>query len=126
MTKKQFLFSRLIIIILLSITMGVSVIKDIAIIPPLAIIASAVIVNFLYSRVKEVTADERDYKLAGQAARMTLNIFIITITALGTGLVACGAEDIYYKAGFLLLYSVCFVLVLNIFIFLFYQKKGDK
>ena len=127
MTKKTFEKIRIIIVIILAITLGVSVTIEISFIPPLAIVMAAFSIHYLFRRVNEVVADERDYKLGGQAARATLNIVSISLAALGTGLVAYGISNPYfYKFGYLLLYIVSFILVTNIFAFLVYQKRGDK
>ena len=127
MTKKQFTIIRLVIVILLSISMGVAVNQGIAFVPPLAMVLSAGIILLLMRQVKEVIVDERDYKIGGQAARVTFNITAVALTALGGALMAYSVRaPEYYRAGYLLLYLVTFMLVVNIFAFLYYQKKGDK
>ncbi len=127
MTKQTFQKVRIITVISLAATIGISVSMGISFIPPLAIVLSAFLINYLFHRVNEVVADERDYKLGGQAARATLNIISITLAALGTGLLAYGINNPYFhKLGYLLLYIVSFILVINIFAFLIYQKRGDK
>jgi len=127
MTKKHFEIIRLIIVILMIIIIGIAVNKGIAFIPPLAMVLVAGIILFLFRQVKEVTVDERDFKVGGQAARLTFNITAITLVALGGALMAYGVSDpYYYRFGYLLLYIVVFMLVVNIFSFLIYQKKGDK
>lgn len=127
MNKKTFQKIRIIIVIALGITISISIVVKISFIPPLAIVIAAFLINYLFRRVDEVVADERDYKLAGQAARATLNIVGISLAAIGTGLVAYGINDSYfYKLGYLLLYIVSYMLVTNIFAYLIYQKQGDK
>ena len=127
MTKKQFTFVRLFIVICLSVSIGLSVQFGYAFVPPLAIIASTALVLFMMHRVKEVMVDERDYRLGGQAARLTFNITTVALTALGGSLMAYSVNHPeYYRYGYLSLYLVCFMLVVNIFSFLYYQKKGSK
>ncbi len=127
MTKKQFTIIRLFIVIIMTITIGIAVNKGIAFIPPLAMVSAAGIILILMRRVKEVVVDERDYKIGGQSARITFNITATVLTALGGGLVAYGITNpYYYRPGYLLLYIVTFMLVVNIFVFLYFQKKGDK
>jgi len=127
MTKQKFQIIQLIIVVLLIVAFCFSLITEISYITPLAIIISAAIINYLYHQVNEITADERDYKIAGLAAQATLNIFSITLTFLGIGLLIYSLNNpYYYRLGYLLLYVVCFLLVLNIFSFLYYQKRGDK
>jgi uncharacterized membrane protein len=127
MTKKRFQIFRLIAVILLGIAIGVSVSAKIAFIPPLAIVIAVVLIQRLYRRVKEVTADERDYHLAGRAALMTYRITTLTMVIIAGSLLAYStANPSVYRAGYLLLYIACFMTVVNIFSFLVYQKKGDK
>ena len=125
MTKKQFEIIKLIIVVGLSVTIGIAVVKDISFITPLAIIISALLIQILYRRVNEVTADERDYKLGGQAASLTLKISILIITALGGGLLAYSINNsTYYRPGYLLLYIASSMMVVNTISYLYYQKKG--
>jgi uncharacterized membrane protein len=127
MKKKTFEKIRIITVITLGITIGVSVSLKISFISPLAIAIAAFLINYLFRQVDEVVADERDYKLGGQAARTTLNIVGIGLAAIGTGLIAYGTNDLYfYKLGQILLYIVSFILVINIFTYLIYQRRGDK
>ena len=127
MTKKQFTWVRLVIVILLSISMGIAVVQGIAFVPPLAMVLSAGLILILMRQVRDVVVDERDYKIGGQAARITFNITAVSLTALGGALMAYSVRaPEYYRAGYLLLYLVTFMLVVNIITFLYYQKKGDK
>jgi len=125
MTKKQFKLYKLIIVVCLSIVMGIAVAKNISFIPPLAIIISALLIQVLYRRVNEVTVDERDYKIAGQAAIISLRITALGITALGGTLLAYSTSDpAYYRPGYLLLYIASFIMVVNVISYLYYQKRG--
>ncbi len=125
MTKKQFKILRLLTVIILSITIGVAVNEDIPYIPPLAILISALLIQFSYRKVDEIVADERDYKLAGQAARASFAVTTLALTALGGGLLAYSTNDpIYYRPGYLVLWIVCFMLVTNTISYLYYQKKA--
>ena len=127
MTKKQFKTIRLFIVIAMTIAIGVAVTEGIAFIPPLAMVLAGGMSLILMRQVKEVMVDERDKIIGGQAARITFNITAISLTALGGGLMAYGVTNPnVYKFGYLLLYIVTFMLVVNIFTFLYYQKKGDK
>jgi uncharacterized membrane protein len=127
MKKKTFEKIRIIIVITLGIMIGVSVSLKISFIPPLAIVIAAFLIHYLFRHVDEIVADERDYKLAGKAARATLIIVSISLAAIGAGLIAYGANNSYvYKLGRIFLYIVSFTLVTNIFTYLIYQKRGDK
>ena len=127
MNKKQFQVIQLLIVLFLAIIMAISIFKGISFLPPLAIVISAFLINFLYHRVDEVVADERDYKIAGKSARVTFTIVSLTLATLGASFSAYGIKDPYfYKLGYLLLHVVSFMLVTNILVFAVYQKRGDK
>ena len=127
MTKKQFTIIRIFVVICLSISIGLSVQFGYTFVPPLAIIIATALVLYMMHRVKEVMVDERDYRLGGQAARLTFNFTAVGLTALGGSLMAYSVNHPeYYRYGYLTLYLVCFMLVVNIFAFLYYQKKGSK
>jgi uncharacterized membrane protein len=127
MTQKQFKTIKLFIVIAMTIAIGVAVNKGVAFIPPLAMVLAAGIILILMRRVKEVMVDERDKRIGGQAARITFNITAVSLTALGGALMAYGVTDPgAYRFGYLLLYIVTYMLVVNIFTFLYYQKKGEK
>jgi len=127
MTQKQFQVIRILIVIALSMAIGISVTLKIAFVSPLAIIIAVVLMQIFYRKVKEVTADERDYKLAGKAALATYRITTITLVIIAGSLIAYSTTNPnVYRAGYLILYIVCFMMVVNIFAFLIYQKRGDK
>lgn len=127
MTQKQFQTARIVVVMALSIAIGVSVSLKISFVPPLAIILSAGLIQVLYRRVKEITADERDWKLAGQAALVTYRVTAMALVVIGGTLLACAtANPDIYRAGYLLLYIVCFMMVVNIFAFLILGRRGDK
>ncbi|RLC38137.1 hypothetical protein DRH27_02995 [Candidatus Falkowbacteria bacterium] len=127
MTNKKFKIIRLFIVITMTIAIGIAVNRGIAFVPPLAMVLSAGLILLLFKRVDEVVVDERDYKLGGQAARITFNITATALTGIGGSLVAYGIKNpYYYRFGYLLLYLVTFMLVVNIIAFLYYQSKGEK
>jgi len=126
MTKKQFKIIKLIIVAALAIIMSLAVNYNIAFIPPLAIIVSAVLIKILYKRVKEITVDERDFLLAGKAARLTLVFTILGLTILGSSLLAYSTTNpIFYRPGYLLLYITSTIMVVNIISYLYYKNKNN-
>jgi len=127
MKKKTFEQFRIIIVILLAITVGVSVSQGYSVVVPISIIVATFLVYYFWRKVDEVTVDERDYKIAGKGAIATLNITTITLVIIGATLVASGINyPEFSKIGYLFLYIVCFILIIKIITFMFYQKKGDK
>ena len=127
MTKKQFEVIRILVVIILSITIGVSVLLKISFLPPLVIIIATGLIQFLYRQVREITADERDWKLAGRAAIITYWITALVLVIIGSSLLAYSATfSSVYRAGYWLLYIVSFMMTVNTFSFLILGQRGDK
>jgi len=78
-----------------------------------AVLIAVLLLMVMRRQVKEVLADERDYKIAGDAARWSLTIFSI-LGAVGSFLLLTGRS--YYPefetAGSVLAYAVCFLLII--------------
>lgn len=126
MTKKQFKFIKLAIVILLAISVSTAVNYKIAYLPPIAILISVVLIQIFYRKVNEVTADERDYQIVGKSARTTLTISTLALAILGSSLLACSTiNPAYYNLGQLSLYIVCGIMIINIISYAYYQRKND-
>ena len=72
MTAKQFKLAKVITTIIVAIIVGQNVVKQEFFIPIVAVVLAALILFYLKSRVKEVMVDERDWKIAGKAAVLTV------------------------------------------------------
>jgi len=126
MSKKTFLIYKVITAILLAMTVSISVNSGNYIFPAVAVVAA---VSFLYgvkTKVKEVLADERDYKVAGQAARLSLTVYSILMVAIG--FIALSLKKVHPEFEYLsytLLYSVCALMILNAVLFKIYSRYGD-
>ena len=75
MTAKQFKLAKVITTIIVAIIVGQNVVKQEFFIPIVAVVLAALILFYLKSRVKEVLVDERDWKAAGKAAVLTIQIY---------------------------------------------------
>ena len=127
MTKKQFTFFRLLVVILLAMTISFLVIEKNYILGMVVIVTGMVVMYGLKKRVKDVLADERDWRLAGQSAMVTLNIYAVIGTFGGFMLLVLSSRHPELEQlAYLVFYSICALLLLNSFIFNFYRNRGDK
>jgi len=127
MKKKTFEKLRLIIVASLAIIMAVSVSLGYSVVVPISIIIATFLTYYLFRQVDEVTADERDYKVAGRGALATINIVTITLVTIGATMMAVSVNyHEFRRIGLLFLYIVCFILVTKIITFQVYQKRVDK
>lgn len=87
-------------------------------------VVGTLLVYLLRSKVSDVIEDEMIEKYAGKASKKTIDVFGISMTILG--LIFLGYKRVHPEleiAGFTLLYSVCFMLVLYSFLYYFYTKN---
>ena len=126
MTAKKFLVYRLISTAILAGVISSSIIAGNY---TLAIVVFITVISFLHlmkKKVNEVLEDERDYEIAGKAARYTLTIFsgiagLISIILFSLRQI----DSVYELSGAILAYSVCGLLILYSLIFKFYEKKDS-
>lgn len=103
-----------------------SVAKGDYIIPIVAVITALVFLAAMKRKVKGVINDERDYFVAGNAARWTLSIYAI-LSAMGSVILMSLKESdpSFELLGSTLAYSACFILLLNSALFAIFSKKDD-
>jgi uncharacterized membrane protein len=78
----------------------------------------------LRRRVSEVISDERDYYIAGNAARWTISIYAILAAFGSIVLMALRKTNPSLELlGSTLAYSACFVMLLQSALFYFFAKK---
>jgi uncharacterized membrane protein len=95
----------------------------------LPIIIGITAVTALYAakkQVKGVLADERDYLVAGKAARWTLCIYTIAAAVGSLVLMALRQNRPDYElAAQILAYSACFLLIVQSLLLKFFLKKNN-
>lgn len=124
MKKETFAKIRLLIAIALGAIFAASITAGNYIAPVLAMITALAIIIVTKKRVKDVMADERDFKIAGVAARMTFSVFAIAAAVLGAVLIAMGKTNpALLPIGFTLAYSAMALMLLNIAFFYYYRNK---
>lgn len=94
--------------------------------PVIAIIAAFAFLFTLKAKVKEVIADERDYKIGGKASQTAMTIYTLLSVIFGIILYIAGrGNEALFAAGNVLLYSACFLMLLYSFLFRIYIKKDE-
>ncbi len=118
MTAKQFSYFRLAIAAILAGVVSVSVVIGNYLVPIIAVLTTVILMIFIKKTVKEVLEDERDYQIAGKAARYAMIIFsgiagLMTILFFAFRQIDQEFETI----GSVLAYSVCALLIFYSLIF---------
>jgi uncharacterized membrane protein len=127
MTKKTFSVCRIIIAMALAIIVSSSIISGNWLVPVIAFVVAWLVLYSLRSRIKEVVADERDYLIAGKASLIAIKIFVFLAVTSGLVLYIAEKENaILYGVGSTLIYSGCFLMVLEAFLFKIYEHKNEQ
>lgn len=114
MTLKQFNISRVITATSLAAVLSQAIVLKNYYLVTTAIFIAVLLLVYLKKQVTEVTADERDYKIAGDAARWTMTVFGL-LGAIGSFvLLTARTYNPYFEAaGSTLAYAVCVMLIIN-------------
>ena len=127
MSKKTFLICKILTVIILGAVVGFLV--DLGH-WPLPVVCTLAAFGFLWvcqKRVKGVIADERDYKIAGQAARAAFTIYSMVMVIIGLIVVSLSKSIPEYELpAHIILYSVCALVLLYAVLFAVYKRRGDK
>lgn len=126
MTLKHYKFCRLAIIIILSASISISITLENYYLPIIFMISA--MAGMYYCRhnlsVKTVMADERNYLIAGKAARYSILIFSwLGAVAAFVLMVLADINLLFYPLSQYLAFSVCFLMLLNAAIFKYLSKK---
>jgi uncharacterized membrane protein len=102
---------------------SMSVVQGNYILPLIIAITAAVVLYIMKRQVTGVLADERDYLVAGKAARWASSIYAILAAAGSMVLMAMRAENpIYETIAQVLAYSACFLLIMQSILFKIFSK----
>lgn len=127
MTKKQYKICRISIVFILSFLIGLCISLENYYLPVVFVVTAMAAMYYCRKQLQtnEVMVDERDYKVAGDAARYSITVFGTVGALLMFILMAIsGKEGALYVASQTLAYSVCFIMLLNAFIFKYLSKRG--
>lgn len=126
MTLKHYKICRLLIIFLLSLSISVSLSLENYYLPLVFIISSFAGMYYCRKHLQTTTimADERDFKVAGRAARYSINIYGILGSIATFILMAISQKTgpLYILSQYLA-YSICFLMLLNAILFRYLSKK---
>ncbi|MFH2136021.1 MAG: DUF2178 domain-containing protein [Patescibacteria group bacterium] len=123
MTAKKFLIYRLIVVMLLAGVVSSFVAAGNYLVPIAAVITALIFLLLMRKKVDEVLADERDYKIAGNAARYAMIIFSAISCIIILVLFALKKDRPDFELiGSILAYAVCGLMLLYSFIFKYYQR----
>ena len=126
MTEKQLRFIRVLVAAILAVIVSQALIRNNFILGAISVVIASLILLILRKRVKEVVADERDYKIAGDTARWTLSIFAIGGWLFSFALITMREVKPGYEiAGFTLSYAICALLLINMVVGLFFRRMDD-
>ena len=118
---------KVVVTMVLAACIAASVIGHVWYAPGIVILVAAAVLLIMKRRVRDVTEDERDRKVAGRAALMAMMIYSIASAVVGTTLVAYdGGSAILYAVGSAILYSASAFMVLYSILFQFYVRRQDQ
>jgi len=124
MTIKQYKTSKLILTIILAITVAQAIVYQNLLIPVVTIVVAALILFYLKSKVTEIIADERDYKVAGKAAGLAIQLYSwLTVVIMLILFAKKNLNPSFETIAQVLAYSTCGLLLAYSVIFNYYAKK---
>jgi len=128
MTNKQYSYCRLAIVMILSASISISITANNYYLPIIFMLSAMAGMYYCrkHLKTKDVIADERDYQVAGNAARYTIFIYSL-LGAIGTFVLMAISQkqDAIYAISQYLAFSVCFLMLLNAFLFKYLSKKDN-
>lgn len=127
MTKKQYLFCRLAVIVLLSFSISTSLSLGNYYLPLVFMLTATAALYYCRKQLKtkDVLVDERDYQLAGRAARYAIFVYG-WLGAIGTFILMALSDKqggLYIVSQYLA-FSVCFLMLANALIFRYLSSRG--
>ena len=127
MTLKQYQVCRLAIVIALAMSISISISLENYYLPLVFLLSSVAGLYYCRKQLKteKVLADERDYQVAGNAARYTIFIYG-WVGAIGTFILMAmsGKNSFFYTLSQYLAFSVCFLMLLNAILFKYLSKRN--
>jgi uncharacterized membrane protein len=126
MSKKIFIFCRIMVMLILAIIVVISVQNNEWILPVISFLASMALMFWCKKKVKFVLTDERDYKLAEKSSRLTISVFSIVGVISGIILISLGKTNYdLYLIGNTILYAICFLILLGAIFYWILNRKGE-
>jgi uncharacterized membrane protein len=126
MNKKWFRLCRTLIMIAVAVAVGWSIAIGNALTPVFAVIGGMGLIYLCSKQVKEVTRDERNYRISEKASRFTLGI-CIPLIAIASAVFMALSKSMFVdlqQAGFTLAYSTCTIMVVYYAFYLYLNKRS--
>jgi len=126
MNRRQFALCGILITMALGAVIGWSISTENPLLALVAVIVAMALLYLCKTRVEEVLEDERIYRISEKASRRTFQVIILTIGLLGVVLITLGKGAFveYKQIGLILAFSVCALLILYLFFYGYYSKRG--
>lgn len=125
MSKNSYILCQKVITVALAVAISISVVLGNAIIPIVAVFAGLGVLYICRRQVKEVLADERNYRINEKASRLTIAVFAPTLAILSAVLLAL-ANSSYpelKQAAYTLAYTACALALLQRIFYVYYERK---
>jgi uncharacterized membrane protein len=123
MNYDQFKVMRIVTAMIVAIIMSFAVTLHSWILAIADVLLAIVIIFAAKKQVKDVLADERDYYIAGKAARYALSIFCIIEVIFAFYFMVLSKDTNAEVIGSVLAYSTCGLLLLNSLIVVYLQRN---
>lgn len=121
MTLKQYNIVRLAVVAILAAFVSNSIILHNYVVPLAAVAVASLVLLYLRGRVGEIIADERDYEIAGKAARWAMQVYAwIAISGFFIIYAVLGNDPVWGAVAYALSYSACLLILLYAVIFRFF------
>ncbi len=126
MNRRQYALCGILITMALGAVIGWSISTENPFLALVAVIVAMALLYLCKTRVEEVLEDERIYRISEKASRRTFQVIILTIGLLGVVLITLGKGAFveYKQIGLILAFSVCALLILYLFFYGYYSKRG--
>ncbi len=126
MDKKTFYYVRIVTAMVVAAVCSIAVAQGNYILPLIVGITAAIAIYSVKKRVTGVLEDERDYLVAGKAARWTLSIYTIAAAIASLVLMAMRQNGPSYElVAQMFAYSACFLLIAQSLIFRSFSRKSN-
>ncbi|MBN1778755.1 MAG: DUF2178 domain-containing protein [Candidatus Buchananbacteria bacterium] len=124
MTSQKFRAIKLIIVIILAILVGQSVVYQNFFVPIIAMAVAILLLFYFRSKVKEIMVDERDNKIAGQAAIVTIRIYAwLSVMAMLIFFASRNGNQTIETVAYVLAYTTCILMLLQVAVFYYFKTK---
>lgn len=127
MTIKQYQGYRMAIVIMLATSVSIAINMGNYLAPVIAVAAGMILLSLGRQKVKGVLADERDYNMAGTAARYSITIFSFIMMLGVFGFLALQDKNPEFaNIAALLAYLTCGLMLINAVVFRFLKAKESS